>query len=182
MKNPELEHCTDEELAVLAKMNSEAMYVLIARYTKLIRFKASRMCGYVEADDLAQEGFMGLLSAVAAFDEQRNIRFSTYAWTCITNKMLSLIKNSSKLPTPVGDISASVFEMPDTNAQPDFIVMQREEWSVFWQKIISQLSHLEYQICMMFMGGLCYAEIADKLGITVKSVDNAIQRVRRKLR
>lgn len=182
MKNPELEHCTDEKLAVLAKKDSDAMYVLIVRYAKLIRFKASRMSGCVEADDLAQEGFMGLLSAVTAFDEQRNIRFSTYAWTCITNKMLSLMKNSISLPTPVGDISASVFEMPDTNAQPDSIVMKREEWSVFWQKVISQLSHREYQICMMFMGGLCYAEIADKLGISVKSVDNALQRVRRKLR
>ncbi len=182
MKNPELEHCTDEELAVLARKDSEAMYVLILRYTKLIRFKALRMCGCAEADDLAQEGFMGLLSAVAAFNEQRNIRFSTYAWTCITNRMISLMKSSSSLPTPVGDISESVFEMPDTNVQPDYIVIQRDEWSSLWQKIISQLSPLEYQTCVMFAGGLCYAEIAGKLGISVKSVDNALQRIRRKLR
>jgi len=63
LKNLKLEHCTDEELALMAEKDSEAMCVLISRYTRLIRWKASMMCGSVEADDLAQEGFMGLLSA-----------------------------------------------------------------------------------------------------------------------
>lgn len=182
MKNPDFEHCTDEELAAIAEKNSEAMYVLIARYTKLIRWKAAQLCGSVEADDLAQEGFMGLVSAAAAYDGKKNVRFSTYAGTCITNRMISALRSSSSLPTPVGDISAPEFEMPDTCAQPDSIVMQREEWAALWQKIVSQLSPMEYRICMMFMGGSGYDEIAGKLGISVKSVDNALQRVRRKLR
>ena len=182
LKNPELERCTDEELAVIAENDSEAMYVLIARFTKLIKWKASQFCGAVEADDLAQEGFLGLLSAVAGFDKERNVKFSTYAGTCITNRMLSAIRSSSSVPTPVGDMSASVFEVEDNEALPDSIVMQREEWSVFWQDMISQLSNLEYQICIMFMGGSDYAEIAEHLGISVKSVDNALQRIRRKLR
>lgn len=182
MKNPDFEHCTDEELAAIAEKNSEAMYVLIGRYTKLIRWKASQLCGVVEAEDLAQEGFMGLISAAAAYDSRKNVKFSTYAGTCINNRMISALRRSSGLPMPVGDISAPEFEMPDTCAQPDSIVMQREEWATFWQKIISQLSPMEYQICMMFMGGSGYDEIAKKLEISVKSVDNAMQRVRRKLR
>lgn len=182
LRNPDFEHCTDEELAVIADKNSEAMYVLISRYTKLIRWKASQLCGSVEADDLVQEGFMGLLSAAAAYNGERNAKFSTYAGACITNRMISALRKSSSLPMPVGDISAPEFEMPDTCAQPDSIVMQREEWASFWQNVISNLSPMEYQICMMFIGGSEYDDIAKKMGISVKSVDNALQRVRRKLR
>lgn len=182
LKNLELEHCTDEELALMAEKDSEAMCILLSRYTRLIRWKASMMCGSVEADDLAQEGFMGLLSAVTAFDKQRKIKFSTYANICITNRMVSALRNSSGLPMPVGDISEPVFEMPDTNAQPDSIVLKREEWADLWRKITSQLSDFEYQICIMFIGGLSYMEIADKLGVSVKSVNNALQRVRSKMR
>lgn len=182
LKNLELEHCTDEELAVMAERDSGAMCVLIERYTKIIRWKASVLCGTVEADDLAQEGFMGLLSAVASFDKRHGVRFSTYAGTCITNRMLSVLRRSSSLPTPVGDISEPVFEMPDTNAQPDSIVFQREEWADLWRNIIAQLSSFEYQICMMFIGGMGYSEIAENLEISVKSVNNALQRVRRKIR
>lgn len=182
MKNPDFEHYTDEELAAIAEKNSQAMYVLISRYTRLIRWKASQMCGSVEADDLVQEGFLGLLSAAAVFDSSRNVKFSTYAGTCITNRMISTLRKNSSLPMPVGDISAPEFMMLDTCAQPDSIVMQREEWTSLWQNVISQLSPMEYQICMMFIGGLGYDDIARKLEISVKSVDNALQRVRRKLR
>ena len=96
--------------------------------------------------------------------------------------MVSALRNSSGLPMPVGDISEPVFEMPDTNAQPDSIVLKREEWADLWRKITSQLSDFEYQICIMFIGGLSYMEIADKLGVSVKSVNNALQRVRSKMR
>ncbi len=182
LKDLELNHCTDEQLAAMAESSSEAMYVLIARYTKWIRWKAAQMSGAVDADDLAQEGFLGLLSAVAGFDENRNVKFSTYAATCITNRMRSEIRGSSRIPTPVGDPSDPVFDTEDPAAGPDSIVMQREEWTAFWQDLIRQLSPVEYQICMMFMGGAAYASIAEELHISVKTVDNALQRARRKLR
>ncbi|MBQ8687981.1 MAG: sigma-70 family RNA polymerase sigma factor [Ruminococcus sp.] len=182
MKNPDLNHCTDEQLAARAEGDSEAMYVLIARYTKWIRWKASQMSGAIEADDLAQEGFLGLLSAVAGYDANRNVKFSTYAAACITNSMRSVLRTSHRIPMPVGDTSDPVFETEDTAAQPDSIVMQREEWTAFWQDLIRQLSPTEYQVCMMFMGGAAYASIAEELHISVKTVDNALQRARRKLR
>ena len=180
--NPELLQCTDEQLARVAENSAEAMYVLISRYTKLIHWKASQLKGAVEAEDLAQEGFMGLLSAVAGFDENRGIKFSSYAGTCISNRMLSALRSSSRNPMPVGDISSPEFEAEDTGLSPDKIVLQREEWSAFWQDMISRLSKQEYQVCMMFMGGAGYAEIAKALNISVKTVDNALQRVRKKLR
>ena len=182
MNNSELNHLTDEALAVIAESNSDAMYVLIGRYTRLIRWKASQLCGAAEADDLVQEGFLGLLSAVAGFDEKRNVKFYTYASTCIVNRMLTLIRSSKCVPMPVGDTSAPEFEAEDTAAQPDSIVIQREEWTALWNDMVARLSHQEYQVCMMFMGGAGYAEISKALGITSKSVDNALQRARRKLR
>lgn len=180
--NPELWQCTDEQLAAKAESCAEAMYILISRYTKLIRWKASQMSGSVEADDLAQEGFLGLLSAVAGFNENRGIKFSTYAGTCISNRMLSALRSSIRNPMPVGDITSPEFEAEDTAASPDSVVLQREEWAAFWQDMISRLSKQEYQVCMMFMGGAGYAEIAEALNISVKTVDNALQRVRKKLR
>lgn len=83
---------------------------------------------------------------------------------------------------PVGDISAPEFETEDTSAQPDSIVVQREEWAELWRNMVSRLSSREYQVCMMFMGGAGYEEIARELGIPIKSVDNAFQRAKRKLR
>ena len=182
LKNPELNHCTDEQLAAWAESSSEAMYVLIARYTKWIHWKAAQMSGAVEAEDLVQEGFLGLLSAVAGFDVHRNVKFSTYAATCIVNRMRSVLRSSCRFPMPVGDTSAPVFEREDTAAGPDSIVMQREEQTAFWQELIGQLSPQEYQVCRMFLGGAAYASIAQELHISVKTVDNALQRARRKLR
>ncbi len=182
MKNAELDQLTDEELALAAESNPDAIYILIGRYTRFIRWKASQLSGTAEADDLAQEGFLGLLSAVAGFDRMRKIKFYTYASTCIVNRMLTLIRSSRRNPMPVGDISAPEFETEDTSAQPDSIVVQREEWAELWRNMVSRLSSREYQVCMMFMGGAGYEEIARELGIPIKSVDNAFQRAKRKLR
>ena len=110
MKNAELDRLTDEELAAIAESDPDAMYILIERYTRFIRWKASQLCGAAEADDLAQEGFLGLLSAVAGFERNRNIKFYTYASTCIVNRMLTLIRDSRHNPMPVGDISSPEFE------------------------------------------------------------------------
>lgn len=182
LNKPELKDRTDEQLAVMAGSSSEAMCELLARYTKWIRWKASQMSGAVETDDLAQEGFLGFLSAVASFDGERNVKFSTYAAVCIVNRMRSVVRSSSRIPTPVGDTTDPVFETEDTAAGPDSIVMQREEQTAFREDLIRQLSPQEYQVCMMFMGGAAYAVIAEKLSISVKTVDNALQRAKRKLR
>lgn len=182
MKNAELDRLTNEELAAIAESDPDAMYILIERYTRFIRWKASQLCGAAEADDLAQEGFLGLLSAVAGFERNRNIKFYTYASTCIVNRMLTLIRDSRHNPMPVGDISSPEFETEDTAAQPDSIVMQREEYTSLWRDMVSRLSSQEYQVCMMFMGGAGYGEIAKALDIPAKSVDNALQRAKRKLR
>ncbi len=182
LNNLSPEHYTDEQLAAIAEDDTDAMCELITRYTKLIRWKASRLHGSADTDDLAQEGFMGLLSAVAGFDESRNIRFSTYADTCITNRMLSLVRSSSRNPTPMGDSGDPIFETEDISARPDSIVMQREERLDLWKDMIARLSEREYRVCMMFMGGAGYAEIAKELGVSPKTVDNALQRAKRKLR
>ncbi len=176
------EQYTDEQLAAVADNDAKAMCELITRYTKLIRWKASRLCSKADADDLAQEGFMGLLSAVAGYDESRNIRFSTYADTCITNRMLSLVRSSSHIPMPIGDTNDPLFETEDISARTDSIVMQREEWSALWKDMITRLSEFEYHVCLMFMGGAGYAEIARELNVSPKAVDNALQRAKRKLR
>ncbi len=182
LKEQSLEHYTDEQLAACAAQSSEAMYILIVRYTKWIRWKASQLSGAVDADDLAQEGFLGLVSAAVSFNANRGAGFSTYAAVCITNRMRSAIRKSRSVPTPVGESSDPVFEMADTAAQPDSIVFQREETAQLWQEMIQNLSALEYQVCMMSISGMSYMEIARELKILPKTADNALQRAKRKLR
>ncbi|MGN0591514.1 sigma-70 family RNA polymerase sigma factor [Ruminococcus sp.] len=175
---------TDEELAVAAAGCSDSTTELISRYMKLIWVKANSMANaVVDAEDLAQEGMLGLMNAVAHFDPNREIRFSTFADVCITNKMKSALIRSRHTALPVEDAeSAAQVQNEVEDDDPEQILLRKERLQELYREMDHILSRRELEIFKLFLSGLRYEQMAERLHITEKSVDNAMQRVRRKLK
>ena len=175
---------TDEELAVAAAGCSDSTTELISRYMKLIWVKANSMANAaVDAEDLAQEGMLGLMNAVAHFDPNREIRFSTFADVCITNKMKSALIRSRHTALPVEDAeSAAQVQNEVEDDDPEQILLRKERLQELYWEMDHILSRRELEIFKLFLSGLRYEQMAERLHITEKSVDNAMQRVRRKLK
>lgn len=171
---------SDELLALTAKKNKNAAAELITRYICSIEARARKyspeMC-----EDLAQEGFIGLLRAVDTYDKSRDVKFSTYANVCIRNKMLSALNKRTTIVKGEGGeiLEADIHDPSDT---PENIVVERERLEEIYDKIISALSEQEWRVFQLFLTGLAYNQIALDLNVPLKTVDNAMQRVRRKLK
>lgn len=182
-KEDTFKNMTDEELAAISSDNSTAVSELVSRYAKLIWIKANIMANSAsDAEDLAQEGLLGLLNAISKFDSERRVKFSTFAEVCISNRMRTILDRNRNVPvveTDGSDISNDEAVLPDT---PESIFIEKEHLSQLYNEIISLLSNREWKIFTLFLQGLSYKNIAEKLNISEKSVDNAIQRIRRKLK
>lgn len=182
-KEDTFKNMTDEELAAISSDNSTAVSELVSRYAKLIWIKANIMANSAsDAEDLAQEGLLGLLNAISKFDSERRVKFSTFAEVCISNRMRTILDKNRNVPvveTDGSDISNDEAVLPDT---PESIFIEKEHLSQLYNEIISLLSDREWKIFTLFLQGLSYKNIAEKLNISEKSVDNAIQRIRRKLK
>lgn len=174
---------TDDELALIAKKDKEAVSTLVFRYSKLIFIKAGIYTATnADSDDLRQEGLMGLLRAIASFDIHRGVKFSTFAEVCIVNQMKTFLAKSRKNPIPcesLDDISADSISEEET---PESIYINKEFFSELWYVMDNVLSETERKVFSLYIHGMSYREIADKLDISEKTVDNAIQRARRKIR
>lgn len=174
---------TDEELAVMAKYNRSAADALILRFFKLVYVKAEIYSSDIaDADDLRQEGVIGLLRAIDSFDIQRDVKFTTYAEVCIANCMKSYAakcKNKSHNVISFDEIS---IEPVSQEKNPESIYINKEFFSELWRIIDNELSDLERQVFTFFIQGNGYHQIAAELGISEKSVGNALQRARGKIR
>ncbi|MGN1114424.1 MAG: sigma-70 family RNA polymerase sigma factor [Oscillospiraceae bacterium] len=173
------ENLSDEELAVKARNDKEAAFELFSRCICIIKALAGKI-SQDNADDLIQEGFIGLMNAVKTYDSQKNSKFSTYAYVCIRNKMISA---NHKLKHIGGEISQVPDDlMSDFSEIPDDIVLEKVKLNEIYDKIISALSEQEWRVFQLYLTDLPYNQIADKLNCSVKTVDNAMQRVRNKLK
>ncbi len=174
---------TDDELALIAKNNKKAVNVLVFRYSKLIFFKAETFAfSDIESDDLKQEGLMGLLKAINSFDVNRGVKFSTFAEVCIVNQMKTFIFKSRKNPIPsesLEDFSSDFFSDKET---PESTYINKEFFSQLWYAVDNILSETERKAFLLYINGMSYRETAEKLDISEKSVDNAMQRARKKIR
>lgn len=172
---------SDEELAVKAKNDKKAAAELLTRYICTIETRA-RNFALAFSEDLTQEGFIGLLNAVETYDENRNVKFSTYANVCIRNKMISAFdKQTNIIKSEVWDAPEEE-EMEDPADIPDNILVEKERLNEIYDKIIFALSEQEWHVFQLFLTGLAYNQIALELNCSPKTVDNAMQRVRRKLK
>lgn len=184
MPDTGLDARTDEELASLAAADVEAEGVLLSRYLRLIRFYAGRYALNGDVDDLVQEGLIGLLAAIPQFDPQKGLKFSSFAQVCIVNRMRSFVRRELLNPAPAEELlsnweASGKMVDPDT---PESIFLEKERFREAKMQVMALLSDREWEILQCMLDGDTYAEAAQRLGLTVKAVDNAMQRIRRKMR
>lgn len=170
----------DDKLIALIGKDEAAYTELISRYIGTVRriahlysFNAS------DCDDLISEGIVGLLSAVKTYESGRGTSFSTYAYSCVNNRILSALKKSSRIKKCEENIEG--LELGES-VSPESILFDREELGEVFSIIEKGLSKTEKSVFEEFLSGKSYQEIAKGLSIPLKSVDNALSRVRRKLR
>ena len=154
----------------------------VTRYTRL----------GLEGEDLVQEGLIGLLQAVRTFQVQMQVPFDAYAMVCIRSRVLSAVKralNQKSLPlkdyVSLNDLkretSAQLLSCSANNLDPQLLLADREEAQAIQNKIKTVLSTFEQRVLQYYLQGYSYREIAQLVHASNKSVDNALQRVRRKL-
>lgn len=187
----EYEHLTDEELIKrLRNGEGELEDYLINKYKGMVLKKAHAMFLIGgEQEDLIQEGMIGLFKAVRDYQPDRNAAFSTFANLCVGRQMYTAIEISGRQKhRPLNTyISLSEEDGPlrdteDTVQQnPEAIVIGRENASALLARIQKLLSPFEKQVLDAYLDGSDYIQIAKKIGKTPKSIDNALQRIRRKI-
>lgn len=182
----------DETLAGLAEngdINAETM--LLERYKETVKITAAVFANdyllknsvfSLGSDDLIQEGLLGLKSAIGTYLPEKNTSFRTYASKCISNAMLCAIKAATrkKNSPPGGIVSIDNIEIT-SGFSPEEKFISEEETNTIRMFLRNELSGLESSVIRLHLEGESYKEIAEKLQITEKAVDNAIQRVRNKL-
>lgn len=178
---------SDNELIVLAQKGELfAEEILAKRYSMLVRICARQffLVGG-EPEDLIQEGMLGLLSAIRKYDVCGEASFKTYAERCIHNRLVSTIEGANRLknaPLNQGVSLEALDEAEDGFSRlPEDIILEKEQLAELQTAKASKLSDYENKVLGLFLDGLSYREIAERLSKTEKSIDNAVQRIRRKI-
>jgi len=186
------EALSDEELSALARQGSrDAEEILVTRYPRLVRqlSRPSYLAGG-DSDDLIQEGMIGLIYAVREFDEEKPAGFRTFAEICIRNRLYSAVRAAARdkhtplnqsvpLEMPFFDGQSSCFgAMAGEN--PEDLIIGREGVQDALSDVRKQLSDFEAKILGYYLDGLTIREMAKAVSRSPKSVDNAVQRIRRK--
>ena len=184
----------DSELQALAVQgDSDAEEALLARYSRSVRMCARPfVLAGGDTEDLIQEGMMGLLSAIRSYDPVSGVPFRSYAELCIRNRIRSAVKSASRrkhLPlnsgVPLDDL-LSEDSMPEAflsfdRRTTEDQVLDKENEQELQSAFAKHLSAFEQTILSLYLTGLSYGELAVQTGKSEKSIDNAVQRIRRKL-
>jgi len=189
---------TDEQVVALAQQgDAVAVEYLLGKYKNFVRSKA-RSYFLIGADheDIVQEGMIGLFKAIRDYQAERLSSFRAFAELCITRQIITAIKTATRqkhvplnsyvsLNKPIYDEESDRTLMDvivECHAQnPEELIIGREEILTLRDKVEQVLSGLEQDVLSAYLDGKSYQEIADMLGRHVKSIDNALQRVKRKL-
>jgi RNA polymerase sporulation-specific sigma factor len=192
------ERCKDEEVVEFARAGDEfALEYMIDKYRNFVRAKArSYFLIGADRDDIIQEGMIGLYKAIRDFRADRLASFRAFAELCITRQIITAIKTATRqkhiplnsyisLNKPIYDEESDRTLMDVISGSkvtdPEELVISREEFIDIESNLEEFLSELEWNVLMSYLEGKSYQEIADDLCRHVKSVDNALQRVKRKL-
>lgn len=195
--NDDLSNKTDNELVASAKKgNEEALECLFNKYKELVNIKVSKyfIIG-AEKEDIIQEGMIGLYKAIKNYEDDKKNSFKSFANLCIERQLITAIKTSNRqkhmplnsslsLSTPVyeDDDDISLMELFNSKMAEDPLdtITKKEYYKLVGDKIDENLSDFEKQVLKRFAAGDSYVKIAEKLDSPVKSIDNAIQRIRKK--
>ena len=211
MQRKEYDNCTDEELIELSRGgDSAATDFLMEKYKGLVKSKARLFrLPDGDADDLIQEGMLGLFKALRNYDAGKNASFATFAALCIARQLGTAVEAAGRkkhqplntavsYDTPVpeeGEISARSAKAPgpgststylellaSEDADPETAYISKESRRNLEENIQEVLSPLEREVLDLYLADLNYVQIAGKLGRDPKSTDNALQRIKGKVR
>jgi len=183
-------HFSDEMLQSLAFAgNTQAEEVLVQRFSRLVKASARPLFLVGgDSEDLTQEGMMGLLAAIRTFSPNAGASFQTYAEICIRRRLLSAIKTASRYKhSPLNHAVSFDSSQFDETQTPYLLrdledqILSQEQADEMHRQLQHVLSGFEHEILRLFLAGLSYQEMARQVGRPVKSVDNAVQRIRKKL-
>ncbi len=179
--------------------DSEAMDALIRRYTGFVRLKASSyFLAGGDSDDLIQEGLIGLYKAVRDFRTDKETSFRSFAELCVTRQIITAIKTATRFKhaplntyvsfshTPAGQEGEGECTLGDALPgpgvhEPSVMVISTEELQSLVFTLGSGLSSLEADALRLYLEGSSYEDMAEKLECDTKTIDNALQRVKRKI-
>jgi RNA polymerase sporulation-specific sigma factor len=190
----------DLQLVMKARNGSQtALDALMRRYTGFVRLKASSyFLAGGESDDLIQEGMIGLYKAVRDFRADKETSFRSFAELCVTRQIITAIKTATRFKhaplntyvsfshTPAGQESEGECTLGDALPgpsvdDPSVCVISTEELQALVGCLGSTLSTLESEALRLYLEGLSYEGMAEELGCDTKTIDNALQRVKRKI-
>ena len=190
---------TDEEIVLEAQQNNNVMAqeYLLHKYRNFVRAKArSYFLIGAEREDIIQEGMIGLCKAIRDYKADKQSSFRAFVELCVTRQIITAIKTATRqkhiplnsyvsLNKPIYEEDSDRTLMDVISgvkvANPEDLVISREEFEDIENKMNNILSDLEWKVLMSYLDGKSYSEIATDLDRHIKSIDNALQRVKRKL-
>jgi RNA polymerase sporulation-specific sigma factor len=183
--------------AAVQQGNSEALDFLIKKYRNFVRAKArSYFLIGADKEDIVQEGMIGLYKAIRDYKEDKLTSFKAFAELCITRQIITAIKTATRqkhiplnsyvsLDKPIYDDESDRTLLDVISGakvmDPEELIINREEFDNMEDKMAQLLSDLERKVLALYLDGQSYQEISEELNRHVKSIDNALQRVKRKL-
>lgn len=193
------QNLTDEEIIKEIRLgDDEALTYILEKYKDLVNAKVGKyfIIG-AEREDTIQEGMIGLFKAIKCFDPDKQNSFKSFANICIERQLITAIKTSNRQKhMPLNSylsLNTSAYENNDDDSielletfnsntieDPLETIMKQEEYTEVEKAVNKNLSNFERQVLTRFLNGESYNKIAEKLEAPVKSVDNAIQRIRKK--
>jgi RNA polymerase sporulation-specific sigma factor len=192
-------HSLDDEILVeqVQNGNGECLDFLIQKYQRLVQLKArSYFLIGADKEDIIQEGMIGLFKAIRDFRRDKMTAFKSFAEHCIFRQIMTAIKTASRkkhaplnsyisLDKPIYNEESSVTLMDvmpeDKLSNPELIVIKQESVSDIELKIAESLSRLEQRVLALYLDGHSYLEISEELNTSTKTIDNALQRAKKKL-
>lgn len=186
-----IKNLSDNELIVVihrengkqSRESKEAVTEIISRYMNLVLKRASSLSdNSSDLEDLTQEGLLALFNAINSFDQDNGAKFSSFADVCVSNR----IKNAAAVITKHKEKELAVIEaendMAREESSPESICLEKESGNRIKKEIKELLAPLEVKVFELYIEGRSYREIAKSLDIPEKSVDNAVFRIRKKLK
>ena len=188
---------SDEDLAVLAQQGSDkALDFLLSKYFVYVRSKSlSYYIVGADRDDIIQEGMIGLFKAVRDFSSERGVSFKTFADVCVTRQIITAVKNASRQkhaplnfyvslnkPMSDDDDTSTIGDIlrQKQHMSPEEILIKKEDDDILGSEMNRLLSKFELEVLSLYLNGNSYSDIAKLIGREPKSVDNALQRIKKK--
>lgn len=189
---------SDESIVELSRSGEPAATeYLLSKYKNLVLSKTKTyFLAGADRDDMLQEGMIGLFKAIRDFDSDKNVSFASFAELCVKRQVISAVKASTRRKhMPLNSyISLSKPSFDDNSEQtlidtiseymtlsPEDVMLKKEQMQTLDLRLDAELSSLEKQVLKLYLDGCSYAQIAKALGRTVKSVDNALGRIKKKM-